>query len=117
MREFTGGGLTVNDVSEAGQRNEVIVLVLGRSGVLRLFILPAHWKSQLEGPCDGWSVDALPRIPVGDLAKESVTGQLIMRQSEAVITISRGVPLAIIVPANRYWEKRVREKREGSGDA
>jgi hypothetical protein len=110
MKEFTGGGLTISDVSDAGAKNEVIALILGRSGALRLFILPAHWKSQLKGPTEGWSVEGLPRVPVGDLAKEAVTGTLIMEQREAVVTISRGVPLAIIVPANPYWRRVVRER-------
>ena len=110
MREFTGGGLTISDVSDASAQNEAIALVLGRSGVLRLFILPAHWKSQLKGPREDWSVEDLPRVSMGDLAKEAVVGRLIMEQREAVVTISRGVPLAIIVPGNPYWRRVVREK-------
>jgi hypothetical protein len=109
LREFTGTGLTAYELMRANQRNEVVALVLGRSGVLRLYVLPLSWADRLEGPYEGWSIDDAQHITVEDLRKESVTGQLIMDQGTAVVTVSRGaVPQGILVPANSYWREKVR---------
>ncbi len=108
MREFTGAALTAYELMRANQRNEVIVLVLGRSGVLRLYVLPLSWAEHLEGPYEGWSIDDAQHITVEDLRKEAVTGQIIMDQGTAVVTVSRGaVPQGILVPANAFWREKV----------
>lgn len=107
MREFTGGSLRAYELMLAMQREEVIALVLGRSGVLRLYILPLSWADQTEGPYDGWTVEDAPHISASDLGKEEVTGKIIMDQGVAVVTVSKGVPQGIIVPANPYWREKV----------
>lgn len=108
MREFTGTGLTAYELMRANQRNEVVALVLGRSGVLRLYVLPLSWAEQLKGRYEGWCIDDASRVTVEDLRKEAVTGQIIMDQGTAVVTVSRGaVPQGILVPANSYWRERV----------
>ncbi len=110
MKEFVGTGLTVTELMRANQRNEIVSLVLGRSGVLRLFVLPLSWADQLEGPYKGWTIEDAQHITVEDLRKEAVTGQIIMDQGTAVVTVSRGaVPQGIIVPANRFWREKVGE--------
>jgi hypothetical protein len=112
LREFTGTSLTVYELMRANQRNEVVALVLGRSGVLRLYVLPLSWAEKLEGPYEGWSIDEAQQVTVEDLRKEAVTGQILMEQGSAVITVSRGVPQAILVPANRYWKALVEPEGE-----
>ena len=107
MKEFTGGSLTVYELMRAMQRGDVIALVLGRSGVLRLYILPLSWAGQLEGSYEGWCIDDAQQVSVDDLSKEAVTGQLIMDQGTAVVTVNRGIPQGIIVPANAYWKEKV----------
>lgn len=109
MQEFTGGSLTVAELSRAMRRGEVIALVLGRSGVLRLFILPLSWADQMEGPYEGWTIEDAQTVSVDDLSKEAVPGKIIMDDGVAVVTVSRGVPQGIIVPANRFWREKVGE--------
>lgn len=110
MKEFTGTGLTAHELMWANQRNEVVSLVLGRSGVLRLYVLPVSWADQMEGSYEGWTIEGAQHITVEDLRKEAVTGQIIMDQGTAVVTVSRGaVPQGILVPANLYWREKVGE--------
>ena len=112
MREFTGGSLTVYELMKAMQRDEVVTLVLGRSGVLKLYILPLSWSDRVEGPCEGWSIDNASTVSVDDLSREAIPGQIIMDQGVSVVTVSRGVPQGIVVPANPYWRALV----EGEGE-
>jgi hypothetical protein len=114
-KEFIGGELTTAVLKDVRNSQEPIALVLSRSTVLRLYILPWSWASRVEGHYGKGSVAKAQRVSLEDLRTESVTGRLIMEQTFAVVKVGRGFDANLIVPAFKCWRDLVEpEESDGS---
>ena len=106
MEELYGGDLSIDRLAAAA-RGESFILITGRSGVFRLYVLPlSFWTAEIAEDYGQKLVD-LPGLSLTDLRSEFEVGQLIMGNIVATVTVSRGVPIALAVPANSYWRERV----------
>jgi len=101
-------------------RKEPVILALGHSKAIRLYVLPMSWESAIASYYGGYPGHAdEARFSLRDVRSEAVVAPIVMDQYTddgiplryGVITVD-GADAAFVVPANAYWRALVESGEE-----